>query len=311
MATAELTAKEIGCRPEEIFVSSTGVIGEYLNMDKLSAGIKTVVKEASLHGGRDIARAILTTDKYTKEYAVCVELGGKEVIIAGVAKGSGMIAPDMATMLSYVTTDADISKNMLQKAVSGVAEKSFNLAVVDGDVSTNDSLIVFANGKAGNKRITREACKDYKLFYDALKAVCVELAKMMVKDGEGATKFIEIEVQGAQTCDEAKIAARAVAKSPLVKTAFFGQNANWGRIVAAVGYSGINLKPERLNVWVGTAHIFKNGAGLNSDEKLLAEIMKEREIRVVIDLGRGEGTAKVWTCDFSYDYVKINGSYRT
>ncbi|MDR0292275.1 MAG: bifunctional glutamate N-acetyltransferase/amino-acid acetyltransferase ArgJ [Elusimicrobium sp.] len=310
-AMAEITAARIGCQPKEVFVSSTGVIGAYLNMEKMEAGIKNVVKEAGRDGGKDAAVAIMTTDSYAKEYAVKIEIEGTPVIVAGIAKGSGMIAPNMATMLSYITTDICISRTLLQKAVKDVADRSFNLAIVDGDTSTNDTLIVLANGCAGNKMVVREQDKDYKVFYGALKEVATELAKMMVRDGEGATKFIEISVQGAQTTEEAKIAACAVARSPLVKTAFFGSDANWGRIVCAVGYSGINLKPERLNVWLDKVHIFKNGTGLNADEKLLSEKMKEKEIHVTIDLGRGDAQAKVWTCDFSYDYIKINGSYRS
>ncbi|WP_424244790.1 glutamate N-acetyltransferase/amino-acid N-acetyltransferase [Elusimicrobium posterum] len=308
---AALTAKEIGCAEREVFVSSTGVIGAYLNMEKMEAGIKDVVKKASSDGGKDAALAIMTTDTTAKEYAVTIEIDGIEVTVAGIAKGSGMIAPNMATMLSYVTTDVNISKTLLQKAVKNAADESFNLAIVDGDTSTNDTLVVLANGMSGNKQITREQDRDYKTFYEALKTVCTELAKMMVKDGEGATKFIQIEVQGAQTSEEARVAATTVAKSPLVKTAFFGQDANWGRMVCALGYSGINLIPERLNVWIDNVHIFKNGTGLDADEKILAEKMAEHEIHVIIDLGRGDATAKVWTCDFSYDYVKINGSYRS
>ncbi|MCL2888651.1 MAG: bifunctional glutamate N-acetyltransferase/amino-acid acetyltransferase ArgJ [Elusimicrobia bacterium] len=308
---AEITAEQIGCSPKEVFVSSTGVIGSYLNMDKMEAGIKKVAKEVSVKGGKDAATAIMTTDSYAKEYAVKIEIEGTPVIVAGIAKGSGMIAPNMATMLSYITTDICISRTLLQKCVKDVADRSFNLAIVDGDTSTNDTLIVLANGCAGNKMVIREQDKDYKVFYGALKEVATELAKMMVRDGEGATKFIEISVQGAQTREEAKTAACTVARSPLVKTAFFGEDANWGRIVCALGYSGINLKPERLNVWLEKIHIFKNGTGLNADEKLLSEKMKEKEIHVTIDLGRGDAQATVWTCDFSYDYIKINGSYRS
>jgi len=308
---AELTAKAVGCHPKEVFVSSTGVIGSYLNMEKMEAGIKKVVKDASAEGGKDAAAAIMTTDTYAKEYAVKIEIEGTPVIVAGIAKGSGMIAPNMATMLSYITTDISISRTLLQKAVKDAADRSFNLAIVDGDTSTNDSLIVLANGCAGNKMVTREQDKDYKVFYGALREVATELAKMMVKDGEGATKFIEISVQGAQTREEAKTAACSVARSPLVKTAFFGEDANWGRMVCALGYSGVNLKPERLNVWIEKVHVFKNGTGMDADEKLLKEKMKEKEIHVTIDLGRGDAQATVWTCDFSYDYVKINGSYRS
>jgi len=309
--TTEIAAKEIGCDKKQIFVSSTGVIGTYLDMEKMEAGIKEVISAASADGGLNAARAIMTTDTVEKQSAVSITLDGNETIIAGIAKGSGMIAPNMATMLCYVTTDANITKNMLQKAVKHSADRSFNLAIVDGDTSTNDTLIVLANGAAGNKAIKSEKEKNYKIFLEALDTVCIQLAKMMVKDGEGATKFIEIFVQGAQTFEEAKTAAQAVAKSPLVKTAFFGQDANWGRIVCALGYSGVNLKPERLNVWIENVHIFKNGTGLKADETVLAEKMKQPEITLTIDLGRGEATAKVWTCDFSYNYVKINGDYRS
>ena len=303
------TAEALDIAMEDVLVASTGVIGAAFPIERVLAGIKPLVAGLSQEGGNTAARAIMTTDTVSKEYAVEFTLDGKAVRVGGMAKGSGMIQPNMATMLAVVTTDLDIPLGLLRRALAAATRVSFNRITVDGDTSTNDSLFALANGASGVK--VDSIGLGFDKFQQALSMVCEELAKMCVKDGEGATKFITVCVEGASDEDAAERAARAVANSSLVKTAFFGEDANWGRILCAVGYSGIEFDPTTSSIFLGDLVVYKNGTGLIFNESQAAEILSEREIAVTIKVGKGPGSASVWTCDLSYDYVKINGSYRT
>lgn len=309
--TAEQVASLLDIAPEAVIVASTGVIGVPLPMEKLSAGIRQAVAELSEFGGEKASQAIMTTDTFAKTCGFVTEIGGVAVRFGGMAKGAGMICPNMATCLSVVTTDAAVSPDVLQKALTDAVEVSFNRITVDGDMSTNDMLVVLANGMSGNSQITSAEGPEYEAFADALRAASLNLAKKIARDGEGATKFIEIEVRGAMDIADAKKAGMAIANSPLVKTAFFGQDPNWGRILCAAGYSGAKLSPEKTTLSIGGVQIVEAGLGANFDEKALRAAMAEREIKVVIDLGVGVATTTVYTCDMSYEYVKINGEYTT
>lgn len=295
----------------KVFVCSTGVIGAFLPMPIVRNGIKSAVENLSVDGGLNCAEAVQTTDTFIKRSAYQTEIGGKLVTVAGIAKGAGMIHPNMATMLTFLTTDAAVAPALLKRMVKQVADHSFNMVVVDGDTSTNDSMIVLANGLAGNDLIMDEKHADYQAFYDLLQAVAVDLAKMIAHDGEGATKYMEVNVVGAKNFAEAKIAAMAIAKSPLVKTAFFGEDPNWGRIVCAAGYSGAEMQADKVNLEIGGIRLVENGLNCNVPLETLKPIMAEDEISFKIDLAAGDACATVWTCDFSYEYVKINGEYHT
>ncbi len=311
-AMAHQTAQALKLDDCEVLVASTGVIGVNLPMDKVTAGITQAVNSLTENGHETMIAAIMTTDTFEKACAYEFALGGKACKIAGIAKGAGMIHPNMATMLSFITTDAAIDPAMLDKALSQAVELSFNMISVDGDTSTNDTIAVLANGQAGNEPITAENSQTYQEFYTALKAVCTELAQLVVRDGEGATKFLEINVTGAVSFDDAKCAAMAIAKSPLVKTAFFGQDPNWGRILCAVGYSGAKTEPEKTSLSIGDLTIVVDGqAAAGFDTAKLKAIMAAKDIAITVSLGQGESAATVWTCDFSYEYVKINGEYTT
>jgi len=310
-AMAHMTAQLLDIEDQAVIVSSTGIIGVNLQMDKINAGIKRAVAQLDEKGADNATTAIMTTDTFPKSCAYEFELGGVPVRIAGIAKGSGMIHPNMATMLCFITTDAAIASPILKQALTEAVNVSFNMISVDGDSSTNDMTSVLANGLAGNALIDNMDCKDYAVFTAALTEVCIYLAKQVVRDGEGATKFLEITVQGAENDADAKKAVMAIAKSPLVKTAFFGQDANWGRILCAVGYSEAAADPEKISLAIGNVTIVKQGMGIQLDEKALKDIMAEQDITVTVDLGLGKGAATMWTCDFSYEYVKINGEYHT
>ena len=310
-AMAHITAELLKIEDQEVIVSSTGIIGVSLPMDKIKDGIKRCVAQLDVKGYESATKAIMTTDTFPKSCAYEFELGGVPVRIAGIAKGSGMINPNMATMLCFITTDAAIAAPLLQQALTAAVNVSFNMISVDGDSSTNDMTSVLANGLAGNTLIDSIDSKDYKVLADALTEVCIYLAKQVVHDGEGATKFLEITVQGAHNDVDAKKAVMAIAKSPLVKTAFFGEDANWGRILCAVGYSEAALDPEKISLVIGDVTIVKQGMGVQFDKKALKAIMAEQDITVTVDLCLGEGSATMWTCDFSYEYVKINGEYHT
>lgn len=307
---AQIAADELGVNADDVIVGSTGVIGVNLPMDKLEAGIKDAVANLSADGSGNAGRAIITTDTHSKSVTCEFELSGKTVCMGAIAKGSGMIRPNMATMLCYITTDIAIDQALLQKAVSGCVEKSFNMISVDGDMSTNDMVIVLANGEANNAKITEENA-DYQIFFDKLMMLCTELAKQIAADGEGASKFLTINVKGAKSFADAKTVGMAIANSPLVKTAFFGEDPNWGRVICAVGYSGADMLPEKTVVKFGGITIFANGTGATYDEKALAHVMKEKDIVIDIELNMGQEDATVWSCDLSYEYVKINGEYHT
>lgn len=307
---AQIAADELGVNADDVIVGSTGVIGVNLPMDKLEAGIKDAVANLSADGSDNAGRAIITTDTHSKSVTCEFELSGKTVRMGAIAKGSGMIRPNMATMLCYITTDIAIDQALLQKAVSGCVEKSFNMISVDGDMSTNDMVIVLANDEANNAKITEENA-DYQIFFDKLMMLCTELAKQIAADGEGASKFLTINVKGAKSFADAKTVGMAIANSPLVKTAFFGEDPNWGRVICAVGYSGADMVPEKTVVKFGGITIFANGTGATYDEKALAHVMKEKDIVIDIELNMGQEDATVWSCDLSYEYVKINGEYHT
>ncbi|MBR4153674.1 MAG: bifunctional glutamate N-acetyltransferase/amino-acid acetyltransferase ArgJ [Selenomonadaceae bacterium] len=307
---AEIAAKELNCRADDVIVASTGLIGSNLPMDKMENGIKAAVKELSREGSVNAGNAIITTDTYSKACATEVEIGGKEVRFGAIAKGSGMIRPDMATMLCFITTDADIDQKLLQEALKDATEVSFNMISVDGDMSTNDSVVVLANGAAGNKKIVaRDA--DYLKFFETLKNLCTELAKRIAADGEGASKFLTINVTGAETFADAKKVGMSVANSPLVKTAFFGQDANPGRTICAVGYSGVKIVPEKISIKFGGLTVYDKGLVTKFDENAMRKILAEHDIVVDIELGLGDAQATVYTCDLSFQYVKINADYTT
>jgi glutamate N-acetyltransferase / amino-acid N-acetyltransferase len=304
------TAKALGVAEEQIWVSSTGVIGQPLPMQKILPAIVDLSKTLANTGGADAAAAIMTTDTFPKEIAVKFTIDGKDIHIGAIAKGSGMIAPNMATMLGFVTTDANIPQPLLQKALSRANEVSFNRISVDGDCSTNDMVMIMANGLAENEAITNGS-ENYMHFYAALEYVLTKLAKMIVKDGEGATKLIEIHINGARSEAEATEAARAIANSPLVKTAFHASDANWGRIMAAIGYSGIDVAPENIEISFGDVPILKRNFDIMLDESKAKEVLLKSEFEVNINLNQGEASATFWTCDLSAKYVEINGSYRS
>ncbi|MBR2214638.1 MAG: bifunctional glutamate N-acetyltransferase/amino-acid acetyltransferase ArgJ [Selenomonadaceae bacterium] len=307
---AAITAAELGCRADDVIVASTGIIGVNLPMDKMEAGIKQAVKELSEDGSVNAGNAIVTTDTYSKAGATEVEIGGKQVRFGVIAKGSGMIQPNMATMLCFITTDAAIDAKLLQEALSEVVEVSFNMISIDGDMSTNDMAVILANGAAENPRITAKG-EDYQKFYDTLLALCQGMAQRIAADGEGATKFLTIHVTGTKSFTDAKTIAMSVAKSPLVKTAFFGEDPNWGRVICAVGYAGVPMDPNKTVVKFGDIPVYWRGVGAAYDGEALKKVMADHDILIDIDMGEGEAEATVWSCDFSYEYVKINGEYHT
>jgi len=307
---ANYTAKLLNCEPSEILVGSTGVIGVPLNMPKILFGIELAKNALSTDGGHAAQRAIMTTDLHDKEIAVSFEIQGKEVRIGAMAKGSGMIHPNMATMICVISTDANISKDLLDNALKDSVKKSFNRISVDGDTSECDMILIFANGESKNSGIIA-ADAEYENFCMALDFVCTSLSKLIVKDGEGATKFIEINVVGADSAEDAYKAACSVAKSPLVKTAFFGEDANWGRIITAVGYSGAKFDSELIDIYLCGILVCKNGSFEVFSEEDMKKLLQKNEITIKIDLKNGTFNDKMWTCDFSYDYIKINGSYRS
>jgi glutamate N-acetyltransferase/amino-acid N-acetyltransferase len=308
---AALAAGHLGTDPRAVFVGSTGVIGQPLPMPCIRRGIPALVKRLRPGGGREAARAILTTDTRTKEVAFSARIAGRPVTVGGMAKGSGMIHPDMATMLAYLTTDVAIEQRILQRALVGAVDPSFNCISVDGDTSTNDSVLCLANGMAGNP-VVRAGSAAAAAFQRLLDQACRVLAMQVCRDGEGATKLVQVDVVGARTQAAAKLVAKTVATSTLVKAALFGEDANWGRIMAAIGRSGVPVDPARIGLSCDDVPIVKAGVGLGrSAERRLARIMQRREFAVTIDLGQGSARARLWTTDLSYDYLKINASYRS
>ena len=312
--TCELVSKALGIKASDVVVASTGVIGQKLDIKPIAAGIPELVSKLSVDGSDEAARGIMTTDTVKKETAFEFELGGKKCRIGGIAKGSGMIHPNMATMLVFITTDAAISSGMLKKALADVVPQTFNMISVDGDTSTNDFLTVLANGAAGNKEITKDG-EDFKAFEGALLKVASVLCRKIASDGEGATKLIECIATGAPTKEDAVKAVKSVISSSLVKAAMFGEDANWGRILCAIGYSGANVDPDAIDVSfksaAGTVTVCKKGKGVDFSEEKAAKILAEKEITVDVSLGGGSASATAWGCDLTYDYVKINGDYRT
>lgn len=304
---AEAAGHVLGLCANDVIVASTGIIGVPLPIEKIERGIATLPKLLSETGSADAATAILTTDTFIKEYAVEVELSGGSVTVGGIAKGSGMIAPNMATMLAFITTDAAVHSVDLKNILHDVAERTFNSITVDGDTSTNDMAVVLANGASG-VAVTHE---DLPVFAKAFEKVCAELAKMIVRDGEGATKLIEIVLTGAASDEQAKVAALSIANSSLVKTAMFGSDPNWGRIAAAAGYAGVELDPDALEIEIAGFKAVEKGVPLSYDEQAASDALKASEVVLKVDLGVGSGSSVVWTCDFSYDYVRINADYRT
>jgi len=300
----------LGIAPEHVVVASTGVMGVPLPMQKIEAGIRRAVRELSVTGGGAAAEAIMTTDTTPKEYAVKFTCGGKEITVGGIAKGSGMIHPNLATMLAFIATDAAISPEVLYDALRWAGDRSFNAVTVDGDTSTNDMVVCLANGLAGNEPITGQG-SDFLLFRDALFEVCRELAKMIARDGEGASKFLEVRVKGANSEEDGRKIARAVAGSSLVKAALFGEDANWGRVLSAAGNAGVSFEPDKVDIYLGDLQVAARGTGLSFDEDRARAILEGREVIITIDLKQGEAEAVAWGCDLSFDYVRINAQYRT
>ena len=306
-ASAEMVAAKLGLRPEEVLVCSTGVIGVPMPMDIMRSGVEAV--ELGDGSGHNFALAIMTTDLQSKESAVTVDIGGRTVTVAGTTKGSGMIHPDMATMLAFITTDAAVEQDCLNRVIKRAVSRSFNMISVDGDTSTNDTFIVIANGQAGNDPIA--GGEDEALIEEAITHVATELAKAIVRDGEGATTLIEINVTGALSDEDARQAARVISTSPLVKTAVFGNDPNWGRVMMALGRSGIEMQESRVTLHFNDICVLENGQAVPFDRDEAVERMKQPEVRFDISLALADGLATAWTCDFSYEYVRINGEYTT
>ena len=313
-AMSDLAAKALNIKSEDVIVASTGVIGQPLSIDPIAEGMPELASGLSAEGGKAAAEAIMTTDTVMKEVAVEFEVGGKVCRIGGIAKGSGMIHPNMATMLVFITTDAAIAPDMLQKALSGDIANTFNMVSVDGDTSTNDMVTVLANGLAGNEPITTEGA-DFTAFMKALNTVTISLCRKIAGDGEGATKLLECKVSGAADIATAKTVAKSVICSSLLKAAMFGADANWGRVLCAIGYSGAAVDVNKVDVSfrsaAGVIDVCKNGAGIEFSEEVAKQVLLEKEIEILIGLNSGEATATAWGCDLTYDYVKINGDYRT
>jgi glutamate N-acetyltransferase/amino-acid N-acetyltransferase len=305
------TAETLHIDPRSVLVSSTGVIGQYLPMDKIRSGIVEAEMMLDADGHTSAAEAIMTTDKFSKELAVKVTIDGVDVTIGGMAKGSGMIAPNMATMLAFITSDVNISLKLLQYSLKQAADRSFNRISVDGDTSTNDMVLMLANGLAGNEELTQAEDPRYQTFYDALEYLLTRLSKMIVMDGEGATKFVEILVTDAISEVAAVQVARAIANSNLVKTAINGEDANWGRILAAVGYSGIEFVPEDVEIYFDDVPILRKKYSIDFSEEAAKRVLQQKEIKITVDLDQGSASASFWTCDLSKDYVAINANYRT
>lgn len=311
---ATLAASALNIKTEEVMVASTGVIGQILPIEPIANHVEELAKGLARANHDKAANAIMTTDTVMKEVAVSFDIDGTKVTIGGMAKGSGMIHPNMATTLNFVTTDAAIDAGLLQKALSKIVKVTYNCLSVDGDQSTNDTLCIMANGVAGNTKITEENAA-YEAFCEGLYLVLMNLTKMLAKDGEGATKLLECEVKGAKDLDTAIIVAKSVIRSPLFKCAMFGEDANWGRILCAIGYAEAEFEIDKVDVDLaseaGTIAVCRDGAGVEFSEEVAATILKKDEIFIHVDLKQGSESAKAWGCDLTYDYVKINGDYRS
>lgn len=311
---AEFTANALNIKKEDVLVASTGVIGEPLKINLIEKNIDNLVGGLSKKGHMAAREAIMTTDMIKKEMTVSIQCSDKEVIVGGMAKGSGMIHPNMATVLGFITTDLDIDEKLLQEALNYAVKKSFNRISVDGQTSTNDMVIILANGKAGNKRIT-EKDEDYNKFLISLTYICIELAKCVAKDGEGASKLIECDVSGAESEDTAEKIAKAIITSVLVKTAIFGADANWGRILCAIGCEDVDVDLNKIDVTFeskkGYLEVCKSGVPLSFNEEKAKKVLGDDEISILIELNTGDERATAWGCDLTYEYVRINGSYRS
>ena len=303
----EIASNKLGLAPENIILCSTGIIGEFLPMDKIKPGIEKAVLNLKENGGSEAAEAIMTTDKYQKELAVKVDIGGEEITVGGIAKGSGMIEPNMATMLSFLTTDARIDNQLLQEALATAVDKTFNRITVDGDQSTNDTVAILANGAAENEAIT-EKDDSYHRFVEGLTYICKELAHLIVKDGEGATKFVTVAVEGVNSEQDGVQIAKKIANSNLVKTAIFGEDPNWGRIASAAGSVGVEFDLDKLEIRINGQDIFGPAQQVY---KCPDDLLEEADIKIEVDLNSGEESAEVWTCDLSYKYIEINAEYHT
>jgi len=307
--TEEVSAR-LGIKKNLMLMASTGIIGRPLPAGKIKSGLSSLINDLSPSNGTKFAKAIMTTDTVHKEIAVKINIKGREIIIAGAVKGAGMICPNMATMLAFFTTDAAIKKKALNQAFKESIYDSFNKITVDGDMSTNDSAIIFANGQAGNS-VIKNNTRDYTAFLDAIKFVTKELSRKIILDGEGATRFVEIIVKGAKTENTAGRVARHIANSNLVKTMIAGGDPNWGRIAASAGSSGTDITPACMDIYFGNVLVMKNGAGVNVSGGLLLGIFKKKEIKIIVDLKSGKFSDRVWTCDFTEKYVRINAEYET
>ena len=313
-AMCDLAAEYAEISASDVIVASTGVIGQPIDLEPIKNGMEELYEGLNVNGSDSAAQAIMTTDTVQKNVSVSFELGGKMCTIGAIAKGSGMIHPNMATMLIFITTDANISADMLKKALVYSADKTYNMLSVDGDTSTNDTVAVMASGLCGNERIETEN-RDFILFREALLKLCEIIVRKLAKDGEGATKLVVCNVVGADNEETAKICAKSVIRSPLVKTAMFGSDANWGRILCALGYAGADIDVSKIDVSFasqkGSISVCENGAGIEFSEEKAKEILSEDEITVIVDLNSGAFSAEAYGCDLTYDYVKINGDYRT
>ena len=313
-AMSALVAKQLSIPASDVVVASTGVIGQPLKLDPIAAGLPALAEGLNPDGSAAAAEAIMTTDTVRKEIAVEFELGGVTCHLGGIAKGSGMIHPNMATMLVFLTTDAAISAEMLQKALSGDVAGTFNMVSIDGDTSTNDMVTILANGMAGNAEISCEGA-DFTAFMTALNTVTVQLCRCIAGDGEGATKLLECRVEGAESLSTARTVAKSVICSSLLKAAMFGADANWGRVLCAIGYSGAGVDVQRVDVAFrspkGTVEVCRGGAGVPFSEEEAKEVLLEKQIEILVELHSGDAEAAAWGCDLTYDSVKINGDYRT
>lgn len=311
---AESAAVNLGLNAKDIIVASTGIIGVPLKVEVIESGMSKLVENLSENGSAQAAEAIMTTDTFKKEYSIAMTLKGKTVKIGAISKGSGMIHPNMGTTLSFITTDVNMERELLQKALTYCVKRSFNRISVDGDTSTNDMACIMASGLAGNPEIVCED-EDYNAFVEALLSVCVQLARELARDGEGSTRLISCKVKNALSEEKAEVISKSVIASSLTKTAIFGSDANWGRVLCAMGYSGEDFDYESVDIYfqseAGEIAVCKNGRGLAFDESLAKDILKEEEIEIIVDLKEGESIATAWGCDLTYDYVKINGDYRS
>ena len=309
--TAALVARQLGIPTQHVFIGSTGVIGRALPVNRIIAGIPQLLTQLSDRGGPDAARAIMTTDLRPKSIVLQDTIGGRLITIGGMAKGSGMIHPNMATMLGYFTTDASITRSALQQALTLAANESFNCISVDGDTSTNDTVLCLANGMAENRTI-KEGTAAFRRFQLLLIEACQALALAICRDGEGVTKVVKIEVMGGASITQARQVAQTIATSNLVKTALFGEDANWGRVMAAIGRAGVPITPSKLNVWFGGVQMVQSGMGLGLvAERRIAKVFRQKEFTITVGLGHGRRHAHMWTTDLSFDYVRINASYRS